>query len=97
MIVLMVLLAQVEDLVTFLMAQQHFGMWGESMPGAQLAYSAAGPLGVVLLKAGGAILATAVAAALVARFPRRRRWLLFASAAGILGAASNLTALLLVG
>lgn len=89
---LLILVAHGLDALTFLLAVELWGMWGESNPIAQAIYTAAGLWGLVLLKTGGA----AVAAAIVAR---ARHWrtgkLLFAAAAGILGATANLTALVI--
>lgn len=88
---LLVLVAHGLDALTFLLAVERWGMWGESNPAAQAIYSAAGLWGLVLLKAGGA----AVLAWIVARPRWRTGKLLFAAAAGVLGAAANITALII--
>lgn len=89
---LIVLVAHGLDALTFLWAVDLWGVGGESNPIAQAVYAAAGLGGLLLLKAGGAAVASAIVA-------RARHWrtgkLLFASAAGILGAVTNLTAVAL--
>jgi hypothetical protein len=85
---LLVLVAHGLDALTFLWAVELWGLSGEANPIAHYVVDMAGIGGLLLMKAGGA----AVAATIVAR---ARHWrtgkLLFASAAGIVGATSNLT------
>lgn len=90
---LIVLVAHGLDGLTLLMAVELHPFEGnEYGPGAQIAFAAAGLGGVLLMKAGGA----ALLAAIVARTRSfRTTTLLFASAAGLVGAVVNLSALTL--
>jgi hypothetical protein len=86
---LIVLVAQGLDGFTFLWAVDLWGIGAESNPAARYVYTTFGVAGLMVLKTGAA----AAAAAIVHRASRwRTGMLLFASAAGILGAVSNLTA-----
>ena len=93
---LLILVAHALDALTLLMASQRWGFSGESNPFAQAVFASGGIGAVLLLKAGGtAVLVGIVALARRLRL-RHSRFLLFASAAGIVGAVANLTALVLV-
>lgn len=83
--ILLVLDAQLADLLTFGMAAQRLGISGESNPLVHLLYPVAGIGGIVALKVCGALLA----ALIVSRAPR---WTIFAAGMGLLGAAVNLAA-----
>lgn len=88
---LIVLVAHALDGLTLLMAAARWGFSGESNPFAQAVFALGGIGAVLLLKAGGA----AVLAWIVARPRWRTGKLLFAAAAGIVGAVVNLTAVVM--
>lgn len=88
--ILLVLVAHGLDALTFLMAVERWGLWGESAPIAQRIAADVGVTGMVGVKLIGAEFLAAIV--------MRLRWrvvLLLAAGAGIVGASSNLAALLI--
>jgi hypothetical protein len=86
--ILLILNAFLWDLATFAMAVEHYGMAGEWGLGASWIVATAGMAGLVAAKVAGALFA----ALYVNRFPR---WLPLAAGPGLLGAATNVSALVI--